>query len=51
MFAYCGAHYLGGLRGQRLKQFRRRHIYPWLKPLYPYKQATLAGTRVRIESP
>jgi predicted RNA methylase len=33
-----------------LKQFRRRYIYPWLKPLYrpllPYKRATFAGIRV-----
>ena len=27
-----------------LKQFRRRYVYPRLKPLYPYKQATLVGT-------
>jgi predicted RNA methylase len=33
-----------------LKQFRRRYIYPWLKPLYPYKQATLAGTRVSYKN-
>ena len=33
-----------------LKQFRRRYIYPWLKPLYPYKLATLAGTRVSYKN-
>lgn len=36
--------------GQVLKQFRRRYIYPWLKPLYrpllPYRRATFAGIRV-----
>ena len=32
-----------------LKQFRRRSIYPWLKPLYPYKQAWLGRAfRTRI---
>jgi predicted RNA methylase len=29
-----------------LKQFRRRYIYPWLKALYPYKQAAFKGIRV-----
>jgi len=29
-----------------LKHFRRRYIYPWLKPLYPYRQANFAGIRV-----
>ena len=33
-----------------LKQFRRRYIYPWLKPPLPYKQATLAGTRVSYKN-
>jgi predicted RNA methylase len=33
-----------------LKQFRRRYLYPWLKPLYPYKQATFADTRVSYKS-
>jgi predicted RNA methylase len=33
-----------------LKQFRRRHIYPRLKPLYPYKQATFAGIRVSYKN-
>src|SRR5215467_1736635 len=29
-----------------LKQFRRRYIYPWLKALYPYKQAAFKGIQV-----
>lgn len=33
-----------------LKQFRRRYIYPWLKRLYPYKQAAFAGTRVSYKN-
>jgi predicted RNA methylase len=33
-----------------LKQFRRRYIYPWLKPLYPYKQAEFKGIRVSYKS-
>ena len=33
-----------------LKQFRRRHVYPWLKPLYPYKEAILAGIRVSYKN-
>jgi tRNA1(Val) A37 N6-methylase TrmN6 len=33
-----------------LKQFRRRFIYPWLKPLYTYKRATFAGIRVSYKS-
>jgi Methyltransferase small domain len=41
---------LEGCVANVLKQFRRRYIYPWLKPLYPYKQATLAGTRVSYKN-
>jgi predicted RNA methylase len=33
-----------------LKQFRRRYIYPWVKRLYPYKQAAFAGTRVSYKN-
>jgi predicted RNA methylase len=29
-----------------LKQFRRRYIYPWFRPLLPYHQETFAGIRV-----
>src|SRR5262245_60360452 len=44
------AHCLAGLRGQRPEIVPSRYIYPWLKPLYPYKQATLAGTRVSYKN-
>ena len=33
-----------------LKQFRRRYIYPWLKPFYPYKEVTFAGIRVSYKN-
>lgn len=29
-----------------LKQFRRRYVYPWFRPLLPYRQETFAGIRV-----
>jgi len=33
-----------------LKQFRRRYIYPRLKPFYPYKEVTFAGIRVSYKN-
>ena len=52
--AYALGHILGAFAVvQVLKQFRRRYIYPWLKPLYrpliPYKRATFAGIQVAYE--